>query len=368
MSGLRAYSVDEGLPGGSGDRDDGHRAMVQTLAACGELAGAAATTLLAVEPASLSPIILHTAGAPAIDIGAAAMRAAIEREAALMFPAAGPNWVSDDGRAGATAFARVAGTGASTYVLALSLAAASPVARARVARLMPTLIALVAAQIEAEDRFAALEAEHAARVLALDHGHCGIIAVRDDHSVLFTNAAAAAMLAAGDPLHVRRGVVRPADYRQVVRFEAALDAVQEHPGAGAAGKPPALVMLLPSEHQARPLIVTIAPARATPAPAPSRGAAALIYLFQQDMHSVQGLDTIAELHGLSGVERRLLAQLCAGLTVAESAERLRIKLETARAYLKQIFAKTGTHRQTELVALMIRYLRVMRGDFDFRPA
>ncbi|WP_375397792.1 helix-turn-helix transcriptional regulator [uncultured Sphingomonas sp.] len=368
MNGLRARGADDGIlvDPGDHDHDDGHSAMARTLAACAQLAGASAAAVLSIEsPLSLTAVA-H-AGSAAIDLESPAMRTAAELEAALMFPAAAPNWVpADDGQPGATTLVRVASAGAVTYILALVFETASAVARARVARLIPTLTALIAAQIEAEGRFEALEERHSACVLALDHGTCGVIAVRADHTVLFSNTAAAAMLADGDGLHLRRGVVRPVDYRQAVRFEAALDAVQEGRGAGRAGKPPALVMLLPSQGKARPLIVAVVPARAGPASA--QGASALIYLFQPDIHSVHGLDTIAELHGLSGVERRLLAQLCAGLTVAESAERLRIKLETARAYLKQIFAKTGTHRQAELVALMTRYLRVMRGDFDFRPA
>lgn len=363
MSGVRAEAFRENIVGLAAGPDYLIAPLARALAACGELAGASAATLLSVDPSSPRSVIVHSGDLPRIDVASPAIRAAVERQAALMF-SAGPAWI-DDGT-DSTMVARVAGAGRVTYVLALSFATASVVARARVARLLPTLAALIAAQLDAEGELAALKDRHSACVLALEHSDCGIIAVYDDHSILFANAAATTMLADGAGLHVKRGVVRPIDYRYAARFEAALDAVQDGRGTGRPGRETALVMLLPGSENARPLVIAVVPAGADSVSA--RGASALIYLFKPDAHPVAGLETIAELHGLSGVERRLLAQLYSGLTVAEAAEHLRIKLETARAYLKQIFAKTGTHRQTELVALMTRYLRPMRGDFEFKPA
>jgi len=56
--------------------------------------------------------------------------------------------------------------------------------------------------------------------------------------------------------------------------------------------------------------------------------------------------------GLTMAERRLIAQLLAGLSLQQSAQRLGVAYETARSQLKSVFAKTGTHRQGELVALI----------------
>ena len=40
-------------------------------------------------------------------------------------------------------------------------------------------------------------------------------------------------------------------------------------------------------------------------------------------------------------------------SVAEAAEELGVTTETARTYLKQVFSKTGTGRQAELVRLVV---------------
>ena len=58
----------------------------------------------------------------------------------------------------------------------------------------------------------------------------------------------------------------------------------------------------------------------------------------------------------------------AGQTLTEAAGEMRVKVETARAYLKQVFGKTGMHRQTDLVAMMARSSRALRGDFEFLAA
>jgi len=56
--------------------------------------------------------------------------------------------------------------------------------------------------------------------------------------------------------------------------------------------------------------------------------------------------------GLTGAEARLAALLAAGATLDDVSDRLRIAKETARNHLKSIFAKTGAHRQSDLVVML----------------
>ena len=60
------------------------------------------------------------------------------------------------------------------------------------------------------------------------------------------------------------------------------------------------------------------------------------------------------LFGLTVSQARLAQHLASGDTVEEVAERLGIKLTTARSQLAVIFSKTGVRRQTKLVALLSR--------------
>ena len=60
-----------------------------------------------------------------------------------------------------------------------------------------------------------------------------------------------------------------------------------------------------------------------------------------------------QLYGLTPAESRVADLLLEGLEVREAAERLCITLETARFHVKRVLVKTGAHRQTELLRIML---------------
>ncbi|RWA62458.1 helix-turn-helix transcriptional regulator [Mesorhizobium sp.] len=62
--------------------------------------------------------------------------------------------------------------------------------------------------------------------------------------------------------------------------------------------------------------------------------------------------------GLTLAEARLARELSSGEELAIAADRLGVCYETARNRLKAIFAKTDTHRQSELVSLFSRLAKV----------
>lgn len=66
---------------------------------------------------------------------------------------------------------------------------------------------------------------------------------------------------------------------------------------------------------------------------------------------------INDLFQFSRAEARLASKLQEGLSLAEYAERQGIALSTARTQLRALFTKTGTHRQGELVSLLLRMAR-----------
>ncbi len=67
-----------------------------------------------------------------------------------------------------------------------------------------------------------------------------------------------------------------------------------------------------------------------------------------------GEQTLQTLFGLTPAETRLARELARGLSPGEAAEKLEVRTTTARSQLSSIFAKTGTRRQGELVALLLR--------------
>jgi DNA-binding CsgD family transcriptional regulator len=62
---------------------------------------------------------------------------------------------------------------------------------------------------------------------------------------------------------------------------------------------------------------------------------------------------ITKLYGLSKAESRVAALLASGYRLEQAAEILGVAYETVRKHLKQIFSKTGTYRQAELVRMIV---------------
>lgn len=61
------------------------------------------------------------------------------------------------------------------------------------------------------------------------------------------------------------------------------------------------------------------------------------------------LDSVTRLYRLTGAEARLLSALLKGKRLSEYSNEAQITLYTAKGYLRQLFSKTRTTRQSELV-------------------
>ena len=83
--------------------------------------------------------------------------------------------------------------------------------------------------------------------------------------------------------------------------------------------------------------------------------AATAAIFVQDPIVVPTLpgEAFAKLYGLTGSELRVLLGMAPGLSVKEAAEMLGIGDTTTKTHLQNIYAKTGTSKQTELMHLFM---------------
>jgi len=65
---------------------------------------------------------------------------------------------------------------------------------------------------------------------------------------------------------------------------------------------------------------------------------------------------------LTRAEARLVVHLATGLSLKSSAKVLGVGYETVRRHIKSAFLKTGTHRQAELLLIVIRALDEVLAD------
>ena len=111
-------------------------------------------------------------------------------------------------------------------------------------------------------------------------------------------------------------------------------------------KPPVLIRVLPIEPAAR---------------SPFLGARALLLL--TDLRKTRSIapDLLVQTFGLTRAEANLAVLIGAGQPLEHAADKLSVAPLTARTQLKAVFAKTDTHRQGELVALLSRLHSLRTG-------
>jgi DNA-binding CsgD family transcriptional regulator len=83
---------------------------------------------------------------------------------------------------------------------------------------------------------------------------------------------------------------------------------------------------------------------------------AMVILIDPDTRSRTPEMTLRSAFRLTEAEARLATQLAFGNSLETVADQFGIAKETARSQLKSIFAKTGVHRQAELVAVLAKLL------------
>ena len=182
---------------------------------------------------------------------------------------------------------------------------------------------------------------------ALDTLAVAVVLTDADLRIVHANAAAQAMLASRDPIRTERGrlALRPSAesaalgraVRQAANNEAAIGKRGFIPAPSANGAPSVLHVRSLNHGELRPGLapsavaaIFVAPA-VSPLPAPN--------------------DALATLFDLTLAEAHVFAQISEGKTQAEIARALDIEIGTVKTHLLHIFAKTGTHRQADLVRL-----------------
>ena len=184
---------------------------------------------------------------------------------------------------------------------------------------------------------------------AVNNTDVGIMLVDRQCQAVFANAAAEAMLDEQDGLRLNGGMVSGGKLTDTMRLRAAIEHILGADEPWERGVTPVVAL---NRRDRRPLLAAVV--RADEQPADHGAPAAVLYLFDPEQDLCRLIEPACKLYKLSPVEMRLTCLLADGVSLAEAAERMHIREQTARSYLKQIFGKTGTSRQAELVWLMLK--------------
>jgi DNA-binding CsgD family transcriptional regulator/PAS domain-containing protein len=88
-------------------------------------------------------------------------------------------------------------------------------------------------------------------------------------------------------------------------------------------------------------------------------AKSILLVADTEQLSITPIEHLRTMFGLTAAEAILVSHLEQEATLADAAGNMGIAFETARSYLKQIFSKTGTGRQSELLMLLRRLPRTV---------
>lgn len=175
---------------------------------------------------------------------------------------------------------------------------------------------------------------------ALDRLPVGVIVVDARAHVRFMNRRGAALCAAEDGLRLAGG-------RQCQAAAAAESAALHRAVADALanGGTSALSITRPSLKRPLSVLVSMLPGPDSPS--------AALYIGDPDDLPLVPPEQLAQLLDLTPAEARIAHSLALGHSLDEAAGLSEVTVSTARTYLKQIFVKTGTARQAELVKLVL---------------
>jgi DNA-binding CsgD family transcriptional regulator len=186
----------------------------------------------------------------------------------------------------------------------------------------------------------------AAALAALDRLSQGMLLISRAQRVCFANRSARAICTAHASLQLRRDELLASSREQGALLRRALVRASAQ-GVGGS-------LRLTSGSRERPLAVLIAPL-----PLPTAGvgpdAPTTMLLVSDPAHNTTPpKERLMQAYGLTAAEATLARLLVGGTDLSAIARELGIRIATARTHLRQVLAKTGAHRQCELVGQLLR--------------
>ena len=180
---------------------------------------------------------------------------------------------------------------------------------------------------------------------ALDRLSHGIAVLDGKRRVRLLNRRAEDMVAEGDAIQVRNGLLAAALSHETKVLDSAVNRAVEF-------------SLGSTLRLARPgrgvLTLLVSPLNMDSSWLGLRPPGALVVITDPEGGDIPPASRLIQAYGLTAAEAAVARELLRGHDIATSARNLHITYETARTHLRRIFAKTGIRRQSDLVRQLMR--------------
>ena len=223
------------------------------------------------------------------------------------------------------------------------------------------LVELLAPHIQQAFRLqaqlATLRMEAQAFHSALETADIAVVALRSDGRIFATSAPAERMLTSKQTLLRRGGKLHAAQperdrtLQQLINSAVCTGDLDLGEPSGKTTVPGGF-LLLPQPGKLRALQVQVLPARSG-GPFAVVSLAAIAFIADPGAVPPSRARVLQDLYKLTPIESRLADLFLQGNELRQAAEALKLSYEGARFHLKQIFRKTNTSRQTELLRLIL---------------
>lgn len=176
----------------------------------------------------------------------------------------------------------------------------------------------------------------------------GVVLADEDSKIVHSNAAATAMLAAGDPIVVRQGRIAVQSGTTTSTLQSAVaQAAKDEATLGQKG----IGIPIPRPG-GDPLVIHVLPLRRSHMRSGLiQRAAAAVFVASASGPPRLPHDALNQLYDLTPAEIRIFELICEGHTRDAISAQLSVSVSTVKSHLLHVFEKTGCRRQVDLVRL-----------------
>ncbi len=186
---------------------------------------------------------------------------------------------------------------------------------------------------------------------ALDAMPMGIVLLSGSGGVVGANLAARRIIDSGEVLSIAEGGLWVDWGWRKLRFR---DLISREGGRGRRNRAEEVpAFSVPRSPGQKPLSILVVPVGEEGKTEAEDKPVAIVFVGDPDRPVEIDPARICQIYGLSRAEARVVALLARGYRLDQVAEALGVAYETVRKHLKQVFGKTGTARQAELVRLLV---------------